>query len=145
MNNNRIPFDSYAYKPNPMQAQYLQLDAFRRSQAPVYPRPGAAYIPKNPSSGEASRTVIFVVLGILIVGIVAWLVINFLLYDKNSAWFKVYKAPPPPSGSVQPNGDGTEGTLDPATTTFKNSQLTAYKAGNPSTTPSDFGGYISSP
>jgi hypothetical protein len=144
MNSTQIPYDSYAYKPNPMQTQYRQINTFSRTQGPVYPRPGA-YVAQNPSSGEASKTIIFVVLGILIVGIVVWVVINFLLYKDDKAWFKVYKAPPPPSGSVQPNGDGTGGALDPAVTTFKNAQLTGYKAGNPSSTPSDFGGYITTP
>jgi hypothetical protein len=75
MNNTRIPFDSYAYKPpnmqayrNPaLQAQYRNLSN-SRMQSPAYSRT-RGYIPQMPNSGEASRTVIFVVLGILIVGI----------------------------------------------------------------------------
>ena len=146
MNNSQIPYDSYAYKPNPMQTQYRQLDVYRRTQGPVYPRTGAAYMPQIPSSsGEASKKIIFIVLGFLIVAVVAWVVINFLLYKDDKAWFKVYKAPPPPSDSIQPNGDGTGGPLDPAVNTFKNANLTGYKAGNPSSTPSDFGGYITTP
>jgi len=151
MNNTRIPFDSYAYKPpnmqayrNPaLQAQYRNLSN-SRMQSPAYSRT-RGYIPQMPNSGEASRTIIFVVLGILIVAIVGWIILNFLLYEKDSGWFKVYKSPPPPSGSIQPNGDGTGGSLDPAVTTFKNANLTSYKGLNPSTTPENFGGYITTP
>ena len=152
MNNTRIPFDSFAYNSNPnlnpvMKERFIQLDSFRRSQAPINPRQGSNYIPtiKNPSTGEASRTVIFIVLGFLIVAIVIWIIVNFLLYKDDKAWFKVYKAPPPPSNSVQPNGDGTGGQLDDSVNTFKNQNLTGYSAKNPSTTPSEFGGYISVP
>lgn len=131
--NNPYSYDSYAY---------------RTPVAPRMTRYPYGY-PKNttvqPSSGEASKTVIFVVLGILIVGIVIWIIVNFLLYKDDKAWFKVYKAPPPPSDAVQPNGDGTGGSLDPAVTTYRNQQLSGYQALNPSTTPSEFGGYITTP
>ena len=145
MNNSQISYDSYAYKPNPMQTQYRQINTFSRNQAPVYPRSGAAYMKQMSSGGEASRNIIFIVLGFLIVAIVAWVVINFLLYKDDKAWFKVYKAPPPPSDSVQPNGDGTDGPLDPSVNTFKNTNLTGYRAGNPSSSASDFGSYITTP
>ena len=67
------------------------------------------------------------------------------LYPSLKINFKVQTPPPPPSDSVQPNGDGTGGSLDPAVTSYKNQQLTGYKARNPSTTPSEFGGYITTP
>lgn len=142
--NTYIPsYDSYAYKPNPMQSQYRQLNNFRRSQSPRSPN----YMPQmtSKSSGEVSRTTMNIVLIVLAVIIAAWVGLNFFLYEKDEAWFKVYKAPPPPSNSVQPNGDGNGGKLDPTVNTYKNSNLAGYQAKNPGKTPSEFGGFITTP
>jgi hypothetical protein len=99
----------------------------------------------NKSSGEVSKGVMFAVIGILVVAIVVWVIINFILYKDDKAWFKVYKAPPPPAGSIQPNGDGTGGSLDPTVNDYKNKNLAGYAAKNPSTTPTEFGPYITQP
>jgi hypothetical protein len=138
MNNTRIPFGSYDY--NYTQAQYRNLSAMR-GQKPMYSRPKNSQM----SSGEVSKKIVSIVIGILIVLILGWLGLNFLLYEKDSAWFKVYTPPPPPSDSIQPNGNGSGGKLDDATNTYKNQQLGLYQAGNPSKNASDFGGYITTP
>jgi hypothetical protein len=99
----------------------------------------------NKSSGEVSKGVMFAVIGILVVAIVVWVVINFILYKDDKAWFKVYKAPPAPAGSIQPNGDGTGGSLDPTVNDYKNKNLASYTARNPSKTAEEFGPYITQP
>jgi hypothetical protein len=118
-----------------------------RSIQQTYRSPMASryYPPAPSSSGEVNKTLLIIVIGILVVLIVVWVIVNFILYKDDKAWFKVYKAPPPPSGAVQPNGDGTGGKLDPSVTTYKNQQLTGYAAKNPSKTPTEFGGFISQP
>lgn len=136
-------YNSYAYKPNVNLNMYRNLNV-ARGQARPLPRTGN-YNTQNPNAGEVSKTTMIIVLVVLAVLIAGWVGLNFYLYEKDEAWFKVYKAPAPPPNSVQPNGDGTGGKLDPAVTTFKNSNLAGYKALAPGTTPSEFGGYITTP
>jgi hypothetical protein len=136
MSNPYTLYNSYGYKSP------VPLSAPRMTRYPNgYPYSKTA----TGSSGEVSKTVVNITLIVLAVLILGWLGLNFFLYEKDEAWFKVYKAPPPPANSIQPNGDGTGGKLDPAVTTFKNSQLAGYQALKPSTTPSEFGGYITTP
>ena len=138
MSNPYTSYNSYGYKSSvPLQSPRMT----RYPNGYPYSKPSSG----SGSSGEVSKNVINITLIVLAVLILGWLGLNFFLYEKDQAWFKVYKAPPPPSNSVQPNGDGTGGKLDPAVTTFKNSQLTGYQALKPSTTSSEFGGYITTP
>jgi hypothetical protein len=112
-------------------------------RSPIPSRYGPQQI--NKPSGEVSKGVLFAVIGFLVVAIVVWVIINFILYKDDKAWFEVYKAPPPPSGSIQPNGDGTGGSLDTPINDYKNKNLTAYATNNPSKTPENFGPYITQP
>lgn len=144
MNTYRPSYDSYAYKPNVNLNMYRDLNV-ARGQARPLPRTGNYKYSPTLNSGEANKTVMIVVLVTLAVLIVLWVILNFILYKDDKAWFKVYKAPPPPSDSVQPNGDGTAGKLDPAVNNYKNANLTSYKAMNPGSTPTEFGGFITTP
>lgn len=132
--NSRYSYDSYGYN----RPSYPQQGYPRQGYNPRQMVPNQIVAPEK-------KTIMFVVLGFLIVAVIGWIILNFILYKNDSAWFKVYKAPPPPSGAVQPNGDGTGGSLDPAVNTYKNNNLTGLKALNPSTTPTYFGGFISTP
>jgi hypothetical protein len=135
--NNYPSYDSYAYKyPSIQQLQYKKNNTYYGTKT---------YMQPKTSTGEVNKTVLITVLSILTVLIIGWVILNFILYKDDKAWFKVYKAPPPPAGSIQPNGDGTAGSLDPAVNAFKNQQLAGYQALNPSTTPSEFGGFITTP
>ena len=142
MSNPYTLYNSYA-NPKFDPTMYRKLN-MARGQAPPLPRTGN-YTTQNPNTGEVSDKVRNIVLIVLVVAIIVWLGLNFFLYEKKTAWFKTYKAPPPPANSVQPNGDGTGGSLDPAVNTFKNQQLAGYQAKNPSSTPTEFGGYITTP
>ena len=138
-------YNSYAYPNSRIPSPTSSFRTQQRFTSTRLPPVSSNLMSQPGSSGEVSRKTMIIVSVVLIVIILLWLGLNFLLYEKKTAWFKVYKAPPPPSNSVQPNGDGTGGKLDPAVTTFKNQQLSGYQALAPGSTPSEFGGYITTP